>query len=757
MNTAELQPAARSLQGWRQHAGATLCAACVLFSAPQSGQSGDLLLPLGAGATRQSAEAYARSVAEDNEPLGRSSAKTGDAWEAKVRFSVGESGVSVVAFSDDGIDVYVTDLTLDAPAVKALDEKGNGQALPNLDQSLRDLDYTFEANHSYELTVDYLNTLYTGEGDIDGAQLIAYGGTIYSCGVSINGNERDRIGCIGRPEIKVLSAVPAYSRAAAGCPDKQETYFWEIFAVKKKLTDGWRPLPIGDEGPFELLSNNGSTVHLRMLSSEGGSWEAQLRLSYERTGPNCGLNKCAVTAFETMTFTAVEIERIAAMRPPPLDGIFSMSPPVSLEARRNPAPADGPWPDGQPVWSSENKDSKGENAHNVPSEFSLATLTGSPATNFGTAGIIPGIFEEDPDVEVQGTIPYVVTCTCGSSSKSLAITIQNYYGCGIREIKPVGAIGGMYKVVQGDNIVGPRIEGGLLTLKLVVNSSLDPTDIKWGGDATKDQNDPTQATVPIGVSEKKTATVNIAQRFNGQIVKDDKGEPVYNTCESVTIWPVWATLEFKGDNAEGDRFQCGPAQRTSEAVPGLLPPGDPRLGQPRVRGGWIQNQYSITATITPGGVGKLNGVQFDFKNSFTTEGYYKDPGGAYQGTRVLTGGRLPNLVFDDDEDNSDEGLDASDNTVCLIDALTFSELAVTGLNLDGTLTYPELQFAVELLRKDAFRCKLHLVLNRSNNSFDAANGVPVSSEIFYTSSIHAKVDPATRELTRGNPSENYVR
>ena len=735
----------RSPSRGRRSAGTALLAACALFLCSQIGRGGDLLLPLGPDSTRKSAEAYAHSVAQGVEPLGINSAgepgeRNFDNRQATVRFSVGTGGVTIAAFSDDGVDVWVTDLTADTDAVRALNYKGTGQSLPNLKQSLHDLDYTFEPDHTYELTVDYLNTLYTGEGDIDGAQLIAYGGTTYSCGVSITGHERPRVGCIGDGSVgtgyhKDLVAVPAYSRVAAGCPDKQETYAWEIVIVERS-DDGesWRPLPIGDNGPFsEGSGRTDKKFRLQMSSPTKGHWRAQVKVSYERTGPNCGLNRCVAEAVEKVTFVAVEIEKIEALRPPPIDTPYPLLLPVPLAAHRLPGPSDEPWPDGQPVWSVKNLDpAGGTQAHGATGVFSLTGQAGSPTTSFGTDG------EEFFGGLVQGPIPFEVTCKCGLSQKSLEITFDQAQSCGLREIKPLGANADAYKLVQGGHVVGPKIEGGVLTLKVLTVPGLNVGRIDWGGDATEDPNDPTQATVPIAVSKQQTADVMV----DG------------NVCGGVTVWPVSATLEFKGDNAQGQPFQCGPAQTLSEMEPpGLLPPGDPRLGQPRVRGGWIKNQYSITAAIAPEGVGELDGVQFDFKNFYSSAGYYKNAGGSYQATTSLGSGQN----VDDDDDNTDENLDASDDTVCLVDGLGFSELVVTAVRPDGTPAVSEMQSAVELLRVDQFWAELHLITNKSDNSFDAKDGVPVSPRICYENSIHAIIDPATKALTRGDPVQNFIR
>jgi len=147
--------------------------------------AGEMLVQLGANSNWGNVTNYAQGIVAqgDSTKLGISSAGSPgqtnfDDQTVKVRFSVGTGGVSLAAFSDDGVNVTVKDLTAGSGEVAVLSRKGVGQALPNLAQSLHALEYAFQAGHNYEITVGYLNTLYTGDGDVDGAQLIAYAGQI---------------------------------------------------------------------------------------------------------------------------------------------------------------------------------------------------------------------------------------------------------------------------------------------------------------------------------------------------------------------------------------------------------------------------------------------------------------------------------------------------------------------------------------------------------------------------------------------------
>ncbi len=190
--------------GWRP--GTTLTrvlAMLVVILLSSLASAGEMLVNLGPDATRaDDVEPYAAGIAADTQAtrLGINSAGTTgqtnfDDQQVTITFTPGWAGIKMAAFSDDGVTVTIRDVTPSSSgssgglaalsstgtssttgsATTVLSYKGTGQALPILSQSLKDIDYTFEAHHTYEITVDYLNTYYTGDGDVDGAQLIAYG------------------------------------------------------------------------------------------------------------------------------------------------------------------------------------------------------------------------------------------------------------------------------------------------------------------------------------------------------------------------------------------------------------------------------------------------------------------------------------------------------------------------------------------------------------------------------------------------------
>ena len=83
-------------------------------------------------------------------------------------FTPDADSTKLAIFSDDGCDV-----TIDGS--KVWSAQNQGQALPDLNQSLHKISFTLIAGRSYHIRVDYSNTIYTGDLDIDGATLFAYG------------------------------------------------------------------------------------------------------------------------------------------------------------------------------------------------------------------------------------------------------------------------------------------------------------------------------------------------------------------------------------------------------------------------------------------------------------------------------------------------------------------------------------------------------------------------------------------------------
>ncbi|WP_145363480.1 hypothetical protein [Stratiformator vulcanicus] len=89
----------------------------------------------------------------------------------------GSKNVEVAAFSDDGVRFTWEDLGT-GDSDEDFDNTANGQPLSTLSKSLKYAGKQFEPGHSYRITIDYRNLFYTGNKDVDGVTLIAFGGDL---------------------------------------------------------------------------------------------------------------------------------------------------------------------------------------------------------------------------------------------------------------------------------------------------------------------------------------------------------------------------------------------------------------------------------------------------------------------------------------------------------------------------------------------------------------------------------------------------
>ncbi len=303
------------------------------FLLPQPAVSGDMLVCLGpAYEDRSEVEAYAAQIAADGDStrLGISSAGTPgqrnfDDQQVTIQFATNSSGVKMVAFSDDGVTITIRDLTAGTAATTVLSNKGVGQALPNLGQSLHDINFTFLPQHTYEITVDYLNTYYTGEGDVDGAQLIAYGGAIASTPVVdriiVKDSNPEELGPVLLPigQSLTLKAIPGPVGAS---------------------------FPVGE--PHWQIASKPPTSQL----SEPASGSDTADLAFDAVGEyvieaTCGPSTVAF-AISTVGVDKIIVESSSPQNEGPVELYFGTS--VKLKALRTPAPVDGEWPQANPVW-----------------------------------------------------------------------------------------------------------------------------------------------------------------------------------------------------------------------------------------------------------------------------------------------------------------------------------------------------------------------------------------------------------------------
>ncbi len=119
-------------------------------------------------------------IDQDGTGLGHNSSTTPDSQSFTVPFIASANTTRLASFSDDQVEVYITDESTGETSPRLSGILGQGQALPDLNQSLRELSYTFQAGGQYSVRVEYRNVVFTGAQDIDGVVLFAYSGGGFS-------------------------------------------------------------------------------------------------------------------------------------------------------------------------------------------------------------------------------------------------------------------------------------------------------------------------------------------------------------------------------------------------------------------------------------------------------------------------------------------------------------------------------------------------------------------------------------------------
>lgn len=140
---------------------------CGLLTTPVSAQTLPTIL-LDMGTANEAAVRAEASSQAASEPRYRSRA-AGELTYFTGPFVPDSADTKLAIFSDDGCTVKI-----DGNAVHS--RSGQGQHLPDLNQSFHVIDFTFEAGRTYTLMVEYTNTIYPGDWDVDGCTLFAFGG-----------------------------------------------------------------------------------------------------------------------------------------------------------------------------------------------------------------------------------------------------------------------------------------------------------------------------------------------------------------------------------------------------------------------------------------------------------------------------------------------------------------------------------------------------------------------------------------------------
>ena len=162
-----------------------------------------------------SVKSRAAYVAQDEWQLGFVSRVKMQVLTGEFSVDVADTGTQVAVLSDDGVSVQVTDMgDIDNPLGSGtqippgLAHFGEGQDLPTLGQSLKQIPVVLTANHRYRFDWQYRNTYHTSASDLDGMKVFVFGGnaqlalagdTAFLSPNDVNGKTWDQVASITPP------------------------------------------------------------------------------------------------------------------------------------------------------------------------------------------------------------------------------------------------------------------------------------------------------------------------------------------------------------------------------------------------------------------------------------------------------------------------------------------------------------------------------------------------------------------------------
>ena len=207
--------------------------------------------------------------------------------------------------SDDGADVYI-----DGNMV--LSGKGHGQALERLDQSLYQLP-NLNAGQTYHIKIDYQNSWYLGDGDIDGVTLFAYTDvpvvTLDLGGVS--GGLTTDVENSG----PILASVTNAPQSTATCQVTGEDWEWNFSDVEYSSDGGktWDASPASSDYYMEIENGYVPSTNFNMTVYQDGDWATSLTatVTYHTT---CGDISAAATDWVGTPYSALALPGANTLR-----------------------------------------------------------------------------------------------------------------------------------------------------------------------------------------------------------------------------------------------------------------------------------------------------------------------------------------------------------------------------------------------------------------------------------------------------------
>jgi len=166
-------------------------------------------------------------------------------------FTADINTTSLAIFSDDGSDV-----TIDG--VKVWGGRDQGQALENLPVSLHKLPITLNAGQTYHIKIDYSNTYYTGDGDIDGVTLFTWADPL-NVTVDLSGVDSETLSAGVKGSGPITASVSNAPQTTATCTVTSVEWNWD-FGNLQYSTDGETNWGLPPDGTAYSLTIDNYTI-----------------------------------------------------------------------------------------------------------------------------------------------------------------------------------------------------------------------------------------------------------------------------------------------------------------------------------------------------------------------------------------------------------------------------------------------------------------------------------------------------------------
>lgn len=189
-------------------------------------------------------------------------------------FQAASNSTKLAILSDDGSNVSVD-------GQQILSRAGQGQGFENFDSCFSPLSFSFTAGQTYHITVQYTNTVHTGDADVDGVSLWAYdggGGIADDFNVQVTqSHATPNPGTVGQTVKASLDAV-LHSPSSGASPDAPPTWSWDIVSVEYRPDENssWSTSNT-PEYSTSITYSGGAHADQDYVFSAAGSWRITVK------------------------------------------------------------------------------------------------------------------------------------------------------------------------------------------------------------------------------------------------------------------------------------------------------------------------------------------------------------------------------------------------------------------------------------------------------------------------------------------------